>query len=300
MPRAVAANLMVRRAAFEQVGGFYEGVRAAEDTDFSWRLQQAGWRLEPRPGARVRHTYRATVRELRRQWRGYAAGRAWLSRRYEGFEPEPALRRVLWRARGRLGRAGGGRRGNGGLGHRVRGRGGESDVGRLERGRYVALDALLAAEELGGLVLSNRPARDRAIRSSQVVLVAERFPARGDPLVEFALTLDRARVEAVARPDAVSVAVARELEIDYREDDGAAARMIALARLATRHPLRCLSDVLRGRSGEPSLAALAPAAIRLERETDARLHALGGEEAQATARRLAALTRRRLEPGERP
>ena len=52
-PRAVAANLLVRRAAFEQVGGFYEGVRAAEDTDFSWRLQQAGWRLELRSGALV-------------------------------------------------------------------------------------------------------------------------------------------------------------------------------------------------------------------------------------------------------
>ena len=77
-PRAVAANLLVRRAAFEQVGGFYEGVRAAEDTDFSWRLQQAGWRLELRRGAQVEHRYRATLRELRRQWRGYAAGRAWL------------------------------------------------------------------------------------------------------------------------------------------------------------------------------------------------------------------------------
>ena len=53
-PRAVAANLLVRRAAFEQIGGFYEGVRAAEDTDFSWRLQQAGWRLELRRGARGR------------------------------------------------------------------------------------------------------------------------------------------------------------------------------------------------------------------------------------------------------
>jgi GT2 family glycosyltransferase len=29
MPRAVAANLLVRRSAFEQIGGFYEGVRAA-------------------------------------------------------------------------------------------------------------------------------------------------------------------------------------------------------------------------------------------------------------------------------
>ena len=181
----------------------------------------------------------------------------------------------------------------------MRGRGGESGAGRLERGRYVALDALLAADELRGLVLSNRPARERTTLSSQVVLVAERFPARGDPLVEFALTLDRARVEAVARPDAVSVAVARELEIDYREDDGVAARMIALLRLAARHPFRCLLDAVHRRSGEPSLAALAPAAIRLEREADARLHALGGEEAQATARRLATLTRRRLESGER-
>ena len=94
-PRAVAANLLVRRAAFWQIGGFYEGVRAAEDTDFSWRLQQAGWRLELRPDARVEHVYRSTVRDLRRQWRGYAAGRAWLGRRYEGFAPEPALRRVL-------------------------------------------------------------------------------------------------------------------------------------------------------------------------------------------------------------
>ncbi len=96
-PRAVAANLLVRRAAFEQVGGFYEGVRAAEDTDFSWRLQQAGWRLELRRGAVVEHRYRATLGELRRQWRGYAAGRAWLARRYDGFEPQPAVRRAFGR-----------------------------------------------------------------------------------------------------------------------------------------------------------------------------------------------------------
>jgi len=79
-PRAVAANLLVRRAAFEQLGGFYEGVRAAEDTDFTWRLQEGGWTLELRSGARVEHRYRASLRELRRQWRGYAAGRAWLAR----------------------------------------------------------------------------------------------------------------------------------------------------------------------------------------------------------------------------
>ncbi|HEY2653922.1 MAG TPA: glycosyltransferase, partial [Solirubrobacteraceae bacterium] len=41
-PRAAAANLLVRRGVFEQLGGFYEGVRAGEDTDFTWRLQEAG------------------------------------------------------------------------------------------------------------------------------------------------------------------------------------------------------------------------------------------------------------------
>src|SRR5207249_2467918 len=90
-PRAAAANLLVRREAFEQVGGFYEGVRAGEDTDFCWRLQDASWSLELRPEARVEHRYRASLGELRRQWRGYAAGRAWLARRYDGFEPEPAV-----------------------------------------------------------------------------------------------------------------------------------------------------------------------------------------------------------------
>ncbi|MGH2873474.1 MAG: glycosyltransferase family 2 protein, partial [Solirubrobacteraceae bacterium] len=92
MPRAAAANLLVRRSAFETLGGFFEGLRAAEDTDFSWRLQRAGWRLEGRPEAAVRHRYRTSLRDLRHQWRGYAAGRAWLGRRYEDFRPEPALR----------------------------------------------------------------------------------------------------------------------------------------------------------------------------------------------------------------
>jgi GT2 family glycosyltransferase len=287
-PRAVAANLMVRRAAFEQVGGFYEGIRAAEDTDFSWRLQQAGWRLDLRPEARVEHAYRTTVRELRRQWRGYAAGRAWLGRRYEGFVPEPAVRRGVERGWKRV------------L-HRRRGSGDLATLdgkapGRVDRGRFLALDALLAFDELTGLTLSNRPSRDRGgAPPARAVLVTDRFPARGDPLVEFARALDRARVEAVARPDALATEVARELRIDYREDDGAAARALAVLALALRHPLRCLGDLWGRDPRDPSLTALAPAARRLERDPTARVQALGGPEAHATARRLASLSGRRLE-----
>jgi GT2 family glycosyltransferase len=283
-PRAVAANLLVRRVAFEQVGGFYEGVRAAEDTDFSWRLQQAGWRLDLRPQARAAHRYRPTVAELRRQWRGYAAGRAWLARRYPGFRPEPALRRAvrrgwwLLRARGARGQ---------GLGARSSQPPG-ADARRLDRAGYLALDAVLGFEELAGFALSNRPARLRK-PSATVVLVAKRFPARDDPLVEFARTLGGARVEAAARPEVADLDVMRELQVDYREDDGAAARVVALALLAARHPVRCLLDVARRAPGDPSLTAIAPAAVRLERGPATRVHALGSGRTAATARRIAAL-----------
>jgi len=289
MPRAAAANLLVRRTAFEAVGGFYEGVRAAEDTDFSWRLQRAGWRLEGRREAAVEHRYRTTVRALRRQWRGYAAGRAWLARRYEGFEPEPALaragRRVLRR---RGGRATARAAVPGSAPSPLPRRGG------LERGQFLALDAVLGVEELAGLALSNRPRRVGR-EPARVVLVADRFPERGDPLADFALTLAGARVEAAARPEAPAARAVRGLTIDYREDDGAAARALASARLLTRHPLRSARDLVTRRSGGPRLPAIAPAVVRLLRDGDARVHPLGGEDARAVARRVARLAGRRLE-----
>jgi GT2 family glycosyltransferase len=299
MPRAVAANLMVRRSAFEDVGGFYEGVRAAEDTDFSWRLQQAGWRLEARPGAVVVHSYRTSVGALRRQWRGYAAGRAWLGRRYDGFSPEPGFRRAGRRLLGRRRRpppapgvtsgvAPGGDGATGGAGTPA------PRPTRLERGRFLALDALLGAEELAGLALSNRPHRDGR-EASRVVLVAENFPSQGDPLADFALTLAGARVEAAARPVTVAREPARALTIDYREDDGKATRTIALLTLVARHPLRCALDRSRRRAGDPGLAAIAPAVRRLEHDRGARVHPVGGDGARAVAGRLAALAGRPLE-----
>jgi GT2 family glycosyltransferase len=291
-PRAVAANLLVRRAAFEQVGGFYEGVRAAEDTDFSWRLQQAGWKLELRRAAKVEHRYRATLSELRRQWRGYAAGRAWLARRYDGFEPQPAVSRAIGRLVARTRRADPSRM-------LPAPRGAPSvDAGRLERGRYLALDALLSADELAGLVLSNRPVgRPRA--AAKVVFVADRFPARGDPLGEYAQALDGARVEAAARPEFPDPVVAGSLRIEYREDDGIAARAVSLAALVARHPLRAVGDVLRRRPGEPPLSALAPAVRRLAHDGRVRVHALGGSETRVTARRIARLAGRPFDEARR-
>jgi len=302
-PRAVAANLLVRRLAFESLGGFYEGMRAAEDTDLSWRLQQARWRLELRRAAWVEHHYRATLGELRRQWRAYAAGRAWLARRYEGFTPEPALRRALLRAAHRS--CGAGTRGS----PSMRTQSPRRPPGRMGRAGYLAIDALLAGEELVGLMLSNRPAdrngvpraRPAPIRAqpARTVLVAERFPAPGDPLVQFALRLKAARVEAAARPEVVDVQAARELHVAYREDDGTLARALALVRLAGAHPLRCGLDVVRARSMGPSLPALAPAALRLQGDPATLVQPLSVDDVSPATDRLAALAGRRLEPRRR-
>ena len=280
-PRATAANLLVRRAAFEQLGGFYEGVWAGEDTDFSWRLQELGWRLELRPQAAVEHRYRTTLGDLRRQWRGYAAGRAWLSRRYQEFRPQPGLTRALGRVRKRRAAPRGGA-------------GGSIDAGRVERGQFLALDLLLGLEELAGFALSNRPARD-GTRHVDVVLVAERFPAAGDPLVELAETLERVRVEALARPAAPRRDPAREVAVDYLEDDGAAVRLAAAVAVLLRHPLRSAFDLIGRQPGAPSMRELAPAVRRLERDAGARIHALGGSRERATAERLARLAGRALE-----
>jgi GT2 family glycosyltransferase len=276
-PRATAANLLVRREAFEQLGGFYEGVRAGEDTDFSWRLQEAGWRLVLNPEAAVEHRYRATVADLRRQWRGYAAGRAWLGRRYQEFRPEPAVKRALRRA---------GKRASGTSTAR----------GRLERGQFLALDALLGIEELAGFALSNRPSNDRAFGEvAVVVLVTERFPTRGDPLVELASTLERVRVEAVSRPPVPERGAGQGVVVDYAEDDGVAARWAAAGAFALRHPLRSAFDLLHRPPGAMPLRVLAPAVRRLGRDRGARIHTLGGGHDQAAAERLARLAGRTLE-----
>jgi hypothetical protein len=125
------------------------------------------------------------------------------------------------------------------------------------------------------------------------VLVAERFPALGDPLVALATQLAGARVEAGSRPPMVDRDAARRLRIDYREDDGLVDRAVSLVGLLMRHPARCARDLFGRSPGDPGLAVLAPAVARLRRDRDARLHVLGPRTPAAT--RLARLTGRPLE-----
>lgn len=97
-PAGVTANLLVRRAAFNAVGGFEQGVRSGADVDFCWRVQEAGWALEHRPGAALAHRHPDDVARLLAKARRHAAGRAWVNRRWPGALPRPSIARPLLRA----------------------------------------------------------------------------------------------------------------------------------------------------------------------------------------------------------
>ena len=56
VPWAIGACLLIRRAAFDSLGGFDEQQwMYAEDLDFGWRLGQHGWASYYEPAARVLH-----------------------------------------------------------------------------------------------------------------------------------------------------------------------------------------------------------------------------------------------------
>jgi GT2 family glycosyltransferase len=149
-PRASSANLLVRRAAFEQTGGYTEGIWAGEDTDFTWRLQAAGWTLAFNEQAVVQHAYRTTLRGLGRQWRGYAAGARWLSEHYLDFKPDPGLKRGTRLLLKRLGIGEG-------VAFRADGRTAASSaqLSRSERLQFLFVQIYLGIEEQIGLRMSN-------------------------------------------------------------------------------------------------------------------------------------------------
>ena len=99
-----SANVACRRAAFHEVGGFREEIRAAEDADLTYRLRAAGWQVERREDASVVHSSRATIRGFLAQQAVWGAGGAWVHRTYPGSVPLIGRRRVLsWAARTTLG-----------------------------------------------------------------------------------------------------------------------------------------------------------------------------------------------------
>ena len=84
---AATANLMVRRTAFDEIGGFTEGIRSGGDVDLCRRLIEAGWEIDRRPDAVVTHLHRESLPDLMRAIARYASGANWLNERYPGTAP---------------------------------------------------------------------------------------------------------------------------------------------------------------------------------------------------------------------
>jgi GT2 family glycosyltransferase len=65
VPWAIAAFLLVRRTAFDEVGGFDDRQwMYAEDLDLGWRLHEAGWATRYEPRASVDHESSASTSQL--------------------------------------------------------------------------------------------------------------------------------------------------------------------------------------------------------------------------------------------
>ena len=65
VPWAVGAFLLVRRAAWDQVGGFDPAQwMSAEDLDLGWRMRDAGWATRYEPRARIDHEESAATGQV--------------------------------------------------------------------------------------------------------------------------------------------------------------------------------------------------------------------------------------------
>lgn len=78
-----SAVLLVRRSAFEQVGGFDESLRVGEDVDLVWRLSRSGV-VRYDPDVVVRHAARPTLAAVLRRRADYGSSAAPLDQRHPG------------------------------------------------------------------------------------------------------------------------------------------------------------------------------------------------------------------------
>ena len=273
-PMAPTANLLVRRQTYSDLGGFPEGMTAAAgDVYFSWRLQEAGWKLCFRPSAVVEHLHRETVAALLRQTARDAAGNAWLNRLYPGTLPLPSL--------------------FAGLGRSVSGTIVFALTGRFERSQMNLIYGLVVIAQAVGYRLGHGAAGGPPPKPVEATVAAE-FPRRGDRAISLAQgPAASGWIEAVSRARDPDWKSARGIEVRFWEDDGTLRRLTDTLWLLVRHPGRVIADRrFRLAATRPAarmpLQRLAPAARRISAVRGMRLAATGdplAEELARTARR---------------
>jgi hypothetical protein len=265
-PMAVTANLLVRREAWQMVGGFQEGTRSGADAEFCWRLQEAGWSVGLDTRAALVHRHRDRLGPLLRQAARDGAGAAWVERRRPGSGARPPVLRELARA--------------------AAGVVAWCALLQFERALFKAIDAVWVLATNAGYLTGNAPPDARG-SDAGVIGVAATHPEQGAGAIERA-----GRVEAAARPERPAWRGGRSRPSAFAEDDGLARRALDLAWLFARHPLRCAADRRHGTraSRRETLAAIAPAVRRIVASPARSIVAGAGEDDVARAERIARLT----------
>ena len=82
LPRAGACGLAIRRGIHESVGGFDEGIRFHEDTDYCWKVQLAGTALGWAGDALVHVQHRRDSADRFRQARLWAMSQVVVYKKY--------------------------------------------------------------------------------------------------------------------------------------------------------------------------------------------------------------------------
>jgi len=285
-PAGITPNLLLRREAWESLGGFHEGIRSGGDVEICWRAQDCGWAFEHRPDAKVEHIYASGLAALARQASRHNAGRLWVRRRYRNAFPRPRLLGPLarclagapiWALRAQFGRA-----------------------------LFKLVDAVSICGSWYGWYLGSNKARPEITTTDSgrpsprppLLVMTDAFPARSETFVYNEVRGLIAcgvpvRVESSVRPVRTERAVAREMQISYLEDDPPRRKLADVTWLWMRHPIRCIRDRLacrRWAADEPwGLAAIAPAARRLARRAETHVHVHFAAGASLHALRLSRL-----------
>ena len=78
-----SCNLIVRKRAFLQAGGFQENLKVGEDVDLCWRIQELGYRLRYLPRGEVKHKHRNRLYPMLARRFDYGTSEAILSLRHK-------------------------------------------------------------------------------------------------------------------------------------------------------------------------------------------------------------------------
>lgn len=97
-PYIIGANMAYRREIFTELGSFDGRFISGGDTDMSWRVQQAGYKVKYIPAAVIHHFHRATVAGLYEQYFRYGIGRHCLTFKHLKATGDQKYAYSVWRS----------------------------------------------------------------------------------------------------------------------------------------------------------------------------------------------------------